>query len=800
MIRRRRGHAANAAAARRLNWPVAAPAALAASAPLPESAAVESNHTVAAYKTAAVTRRLTHSGAYEYNTTRYTDAELPAVIRAALSVGVVVTAHVARKAQTRGVDLAAALERIRNGDFEVKESYPEDTRGHSALIHTGGVALVVGPKPAAEGLVVVTAWNIAPERVAVMRTAAIKSFVYTEDDLDYQYALTETAAEYAGRWLTRDSIPAGREGLMLSHLFEAAEQQFPQDHIDRIQLALNAAPRIVVRVETTPRRQGVYDFPGWLKRPPWQDITSTGDTAGSAWARASGRSDAALVWVAETDPRDREKSSWSRFRVVRLEAAAGREVEPDAEVEEFYEGDDAAAARQAAVSALQAAQENAQRRPANIVPLRRGAAGQSVTLYHGSDAPDIQEFEASAAGRHGYFGAGLYTTPNFEEAAFYGRYVYEGLFDGRIFDGIHVASDEDSPEAVGDLGDVLPSVFWLGGAVYTTSPSPNIMGMTERIAGASWNAYLRVLAAAGVPKPLIDALISREQLTRDSVPDEYDVEEALAATDDPTPADDYARRIEQTFAAQPKEATYFIESDEIGQEVEAAGYDAVEIPGLERNEGHTEVVIFDPTRFRVVRVHDTQAATPREAAARVRVTAVSVVASTTPIEEGYVSFDGTDRKYPYTDTTTSPLGGQTQEGPGARDFDTPDTLTVDLHGRTFEHEGAFRHSNRVPRTVAVAPRRAAQIPDVPPALWAAAKDALARYKYMLEVSDERAALLKSVKEQERAGEIDRQDAERLRELEQAAYVLQLTLYPPPSVWRAEPTSAPEALLPEGAIA
>jgi len=143
-------------------------------------------------------------------------------------------------------------------------------------------------------------------------------------------------------------------------------------------------------------------------------------------------------------------------------------------------------------------------------------AKEAVTLYHGSDEPNISVFEGSTAGRRGYFGAGLYTTPHFDEAAFYGRYIYEGTFSGSLFTEIYSTDDAN---AVGDLGDVQPCTFRLGDDVYSTQWDESMQGEVTRV--TNMNAYRAALAAA-IPAEVLSVL---GEINDYRAPDQYDVEE-----------------------------------------------------------------------------------------------------------------------------------------------------------------------------------------------------------------------------------------------------------------------------------
>lgn len=261
-------------------------------------------------------------------------------------------------------------------------------------------------------------------------------------------------------------------------------------------------------------------------------------------------------------------------------------------------------------------------KPFDPSKLQKKKGGQGITLYHGSDDPDIKVFNASTAGRHGYFGSGLYTTPNFDEAAFYGRYVYEGAFNGCLYEADNFTVLESK---TGDFDDVWNCQFCLNGVCYTTESSDNSVNGTR--IEFNLNNFLSRVAVLLQNTALAEAYAewTHNQIERYGQMDvveiaKFDAEEIVTEWiqdlygNDDTENDHLfsqavlhlMQAVSTAYGAIKKRELICIDHTEIGMEVLAAGFDAVEIPGLEANQGHTEILVFDPAKFVVHKVHDTQ--------------------------------------------------------------------------------------------------------------------------------------------------------------------------------------------------
>jgi soluble lytic murein transglycosylase-like protein len=223
-------------------------------------------------------------------------------------------------------------------------------------------------------------------------------------------------------------------------------------------------------------------------------------------------------------------------------------------------------------------------------------ATQTMTLYHGSNSQDIRQLNLSPAGGRGYFGTGAYLTPEFDQAAFYGKYVYEFTFNGSIFADIE--PDEEHGK-IGDLGDVWSFYFMLGDTRYQSWSLHDdaderdvafVVGL-ERKYGAD---TLYNIAGRGSPR-LDDIEYGLKELSAPNV-DFGDLNPAVVKSI----AADFATYTNANVASTNQ--VYEIDHTDIGQEVKAAGYDAVLIPGLEVNYSHTEVVVFDVSNLTLQRV------------------------------------------------------------------------------------------------------------------------------------------------------------------------------------------------------
>jgi len=231
------------------------------------------------------------------------------------------------------------------------------------------------------------------------------------------------------------------------------------------------------------------------------------------------------------------------------------------------------------------------------LPFKRQAQ-QGIKLYHGSSTAGLKlnDFVTSAAGwAHGYFGSGLYLSPNFQTAAAYARgsgAIYEFLFTGRCFneEGYEIEVFDSYTARF----DVLDFRFRLNDKIYASfDPS-------ERFYESLYVNIVQWCQQAGEngQQLLVDILGEGFKPARWS-----DIERALQ---EPTNEDyDSAQKAHilplyqqllQWYTEKIKEVQhvdFLIESTDIGAEVESAGYDAVYIEGL-ANE--SEFLVFDPQK------------------------------------------------------------------------------------------------------------------------------------------------------------------------------------------------------------
>jgi hypothetical protein len=264
--------------------------------------------------------------------------------------------------------------------------------------------------------------------------------------------------------------------------------------------------------------------------------------------------------------------------------------------------------------------------PSSPKPRRRKTAQaaevQELTLYHGSQAHDIETFETSPAGPRGYFGTGVYTALDPETASFYGPVLYTLNFKGRVFDEIYAYDGE-----TGDRGDVQNFLFELNGVTYGSFDNDPSEGVWAREVWANLVAvYEDVISAIADDETSVREALSYEapRWMDDSDPRVGDVyvkaidglrfyakrRDRLEGADiDPARREAFYDLVAQILAGRPSGKYFQIDHTDIGGEVESAGYDAVLIPGLERNKGHEELLVFDPEKLTIVSVTDSQART-----------------------------------------------------------------------------------------------------------------------------------------------------------------------------------------------
>jgi len=230
-----------------------------------------------------------------------------------------------------------------------------------------------------------------------------------------------------------------------------------------------------------------------------------------------------------------------------------------------------------------------------------------LRAYHGSDEPDIEELAAYKPNLQygGDIGAGVYVSENYDTAASYGRYVYVldlALDWGDIFDlsaeNQYIVEGYEGESVL--IGESIPPFYFLVGK------DKYLVSNTESDIGASLRAkemLIESLEEAG-----LDILIPMVR-GHDGLPDiddiewgltdlESDLDESQIEAADKALLDQVAPLLaaaEAWFAAN--EATV-IDLEDIGAEVEAAGYKA-----LYFERGGTigdEILVFDPNNVRIV--------------------------------------------------------------------------------------------------------------------------------------------------------------------------------------------------------
>lgn len=215
---------------------------------------------------------------------------------------------------------------------------------------------------------------------------------------------------------------------------------------------------------------------------------------------------------------------------------------------------------------------------------------QRRVVYHGSDA-DLEgaRLDANNPGYEGSLGAGVYVAFDPDVAEFYsaGGEVYEAdlyLTDDEIF-WLEPHSIEDRYDSILAGENVAPFRFELNGQWYTVDgnwdDSPDPLRVRELVLGTL------------PPDNIFYAAVERAD---DRLPDPEDWEE-YADEDDAAAemaADLYADVLDEASTQATKERGFGIGLDDIGKEVEAAGYKAVYVEGIRGSQPDSELLVFDP--------------------------------------------------------------------------------------------------------------------------------------------------------------------------------------------------------------
>lgn len=230
-----------------------------------------------------------------------------------------------------------------------------------------------------------------------------------------------------------------------------------------------------------------------------------------------------------------------------------------------------------------------------------------LRAYHGSDEPDIEELGAYKPNlQHGGdIGSGVYVSENYETAAFYGKYVYTLDLDldwGDIFD----LSAENQYTVEGYEGDsvligefIPPFYFMIGEKKYLVSNTEDDIGASLR----AKEMLIESLEEAGLDMliPMVrghDGMPSIDDIEWGLTDIESDLDESQIEAADKALLAQVAPMVAAAEAWLEANEAIVIDLDEIGAEVEAAGYKA-----LYFERGGTvgdEILVFDPANVRIV--------------------------------------------------------------------------------------------------------------------------------------------------------------------------------------------------------
>jgi len=222
----------------------------------------------------------------------------------------------------------------------------------------------------------------------------------------------------------------------------------------------------------------------------------------------------------------------------------------------------------------------------------------TAKVYHGSPEGDLDHIESSSPPYKGSIGSGVYVTYDPEVARFYGPHVYELeilLHEDDVFwltpDTMQqVEGFEGHSVLVGE--QVPPFSFDLKGQRYTVGWDDD---MADSIAGQM--ARDRLVPIVG--EKAADKLTDKGS----RVPDSYDADEWSMQFEedefDKTLLDKIADAVDGIDEKVEKQFGLIIDLEDIGNEVELAGYKAVYLEGA-RSMPDSELLVFNEDDLRMV--------------------------------------------------------------------------------------------------------------------------------------------------------------------------------------------------------
>lgn len=246
-----------------------------------------------------------------------------------------------------------------------------------------------------------------------------------------------------------------------------------------------------------------------------------------------------------------------------------------------------------------------------------------MRAYHGTDNPDIEALEGYKPSLQygGDIGGGVYVSQNFETAAFYGRYVYTLELSLTEADVFYLGPEEQYPVEGFEGTSVLigesvpPFYFFLNGQKYLVGFDDDDIGaaqeakkiLIERLQEVyTGDLYETIANYISRVDSLPDVDDIADQLTLEDLADylpENATDEAIEATAKEV-ASLAAGAIAEATDWESKNTALVISLDELGAEVEAAGYKAVY---FERGgSAPDEILVFDPANVKIVDMVDSK--------------------------------------------------------------------------------------------------------------------------------------------------------------------------------------------------
>lgn len=212
-----------------------------------------------------------------------------------------------------------------------------------------------------------------------------------------------------------------------------------------------------------------------------------------------------------------------------------------------------------------------------------------VTAYHGSSIPDLQSLKSNKPQMQygGDLGAGVYVSKNYGTARSYGPYVYKVLLNFQESDIFDLsAENQDIVEGLENtsvlVGEPIPPFyFYIHDQKYLITNDDKDTG-----------AYLQSLEIFIENVPELESWVH----TTLRIPDAYDLEDIPDSTEEFRLTVSSARKIAEDWE-QKNQAT-ILSLDEIGQEVNYAGYKALY---FERSGSFPdEILVFDANDIQIL--------------------------------------------------------------------------------------------------------------------------------------------------------------------------------------------------------